>query len=374
MVSRAGALRERVGAEASPGAAGMSAQGLAEALDLVRARGARAQLVVIRRGRVVVDRAFGCPSDGLFWAFSAGKPLLALLIHRLAELRYLSLGDPVARFWPQFAAHGKGRVTIRHVLEHRSGLANGGTPLGDALAMGDWQRSVRRIASARLRHPPGGVVAYQFLAFGFILGEVARRATRRPLRSLLAELVFAPMGLRDTYLGLPPDLWERRVPARAAGPAEAPVARVVNSRRIREALIPAAGISTSARQLARLYATLEAQVRLGRDGPVLRAETLRAALRPTSEHTIDRATHYPIRWSQGFQLGGPRWVPGTVSPLGAHSSPRSFGHNGSNCCIGWADPTRGLAMAYLTERLGAPLRGLRHFASVSDALLAACAR
>lgn len=365
-------MREQIGPEESADAAGMSARGLADALGLVRERRQRAQLVVVRRGRTVVDRAFDCPRDGLFWTFSAGKPLLALLIHRMAELRYLSLDDPVARFWPEFAAHSKGGVTIRNVLEHRSGLATGGTPLGDALEMGDWQRSTRRLARARLRHRPGRVVAYQFLAFGFILGEVARRAARRPLRTLLADCVLEPLGLDDTYLGLPPDLWSRRVPVRAATPLQAAAARVVNGRRIREALIPAAGFSTTAGQMARLYAELEASARQGTDGPVLRANTLRAALRPTSERTIDRAALYPIRWSEGFQLGGPRWVPGTVSPLGAHSSARAFGHNGSNCCIGWADPTRGLAVAYLTDRLGGPTRGLRHFAAVSDALLAAC--
>jgi CubicO group peptidase (beta-lactamase class C family) len=58
--------------------------------------------------------------------------------------------------------------------------------------------------------------------------------------------------------------------------------------------------------------------------------------------------------------------------MGAASSLEAFGHNGSNCCLAWADPTRGVVFAYLTNRLSASLDGSPHQSEVSDAVLAAC--
>lgn len=62
--------------------AGVNPEGIARALDLVRARGVAAQFCLLRDGRMVVDRSVGCRPDALFWTFSASKPYIALLIHR----------------------------------------------------------------------------------------------------------------------------------------------------------------------------------------------------------------------------------------------------------------------------------------------------
>ena len=72
-------------------------------------------------------------------------------------------------------------------------------------------------------------------------------------------------------------------------------------------------------------------------------------------------------------MGGPRYDPRFISPMGAMSSPLTFGHNGSECCVGWADPTRRLAFAYLTNRLTSANEAVEHIAAVADDILAACA-
>jgi CubicO group peptidase (beta-lactamase class C family) len=73
----------------------------------------------------VVDEAFGCDQRALFWIFSASEPFIALLVHLLAGRGELPLDDRVAAYWPGFARGGKEAVTIRQVLQHRSGLAGG---------------------------------------------------------------------------------------------------------------------------------------------------------------------------------------------------------------------------------------------------------
>lgn len=359
---------EVVGSEVA--VSGVAPDGLEAAVRLVRARGARAQLVVLRDGVTLLDRAFGCAPDALFYPFSASKAYTSVLVHRCIERGLIDPDEPVAAAWPAFAGGGKGGVTVRHVLRHRSGFATAGAPVGEILALTRWDAMTRRLERTRLRWPPGQVPAYQYLAYGFVLGEVLRRVTGRELPGLLHDEVLVPLGVHDTFLGLPDEAWPRQVPVRPGVPGFAGVAAVVNRRTTRTAVVPSAGVSTTARDLAAFYQALVA----GRTpaGPALLAPaTLAQATRPTSDGEVDRFTRLPVRWGEGFQLGGPRTAPGPVSPMGTGSSPRTFGHNGSDCCIGWADPDRGLVVAYLTDRLGPRREAMAHLTAVADALLQA---
>jgi CubicO group peptidase (beta-lactamase class C family) len=330
---------------------------------------------VISRGRVVLDEAIGCEPGSLFFLFSASKPMVALLVHQLAERGLLALDDPVARYWPEFARRGKQAITIRQVLQHRSGLPVARSMPRDALAMTDWTASVRALERAAPAYPPGQVPAYHVLSYGFLLGELVRRVTGTPVREVLAAELLGPLGLRDTYLGLPAAAWERHVPVAGHGPAGLVTGLMINRRAVRQAVIPAASVSATASDLARLYQALLAGGTL--DGvQVLRPETILAARAPSSDGETDRYLKLPVRWSAGFQLGGERGGAarrgGRHSPLGQCSNPLAFGHNGSYVCLGWADPERELAVGYVTGRLIARAAGARHMAAVSDAILAAC--
>jgi CubicO group peptidase (beta-lactamase class C family) len=340
-------------------------------ITLIRERGGPAQLRVYARGRVVLEESQECQPDSLFLLFSAGKPLVALGVHQLAERGLLALDDPVAAHWPEFGQHGKQGITIRHVLQHRGGLPVArGMPL-DAVLMTDWAASTRAIEQAVPAYPPGEVPAYHILTFGFILGEVVQRVTGRPVRDFLGDELLTPLGLdRDLCLGLPPDWWDRHVPVSGRGPAELVTQLVINRRATRQAVIPAASVSATAAGLAGLY---QALLESGRG--VLRPETIAAATRPSSDGILDRYLRLPIRWSEGFQLGGERpggaRVGGGYAPMGSLASRRAFGHNGSYVCLGWADPERQIAMGYVTSRLVSRAAGARHMSAVSDAVLTA---
>jgi CubicO group peptidase (beta-lactamase class C family) len=349
------------------------ADGLAAAAGLAAARGGPAQLCVIFGGEVVADVAVGCRPDALFFLFSASKPMTALLVHQLSERGVLSLDDPVARYWPEFGQGGKQAITIRQVLQHRAGLPVARGMARDALAMTDWDASVRALERAEPSWPPGEVPAYHVISYGFLLGELVQRVTGTPVAPLLQSQILGPLGLRDTYLGLPPSQWHRRVRVHGRGPAERVTALMINRRAVREAVIPAASVSATARDLARLYLALLRGGELG-GHRILQPATIRRATRPSSDGETDRYLKLPVRWSEGFQLGGERGGParrgGRHSPMGQRSSPAAFGHNGSYVCLGWADPERDLAVAYLTSRLASRADGARHMAAVSDAILA----
>jgi CubicO group peptidase (beta-lactamase class C family) len=345
-----------------------------KATALITARGCPAQLCVLSRGRVVLDRAFNCAPDSLFFLFSASKPFVALLVHQLAERGVLGLDDPVADYWPEFAQRGKAAITIRQVLRHRSGLPVATTMAGDAIAMTNWARSVRNLERARPAYPPGLVPAYHVISYGFLLGELVQRMTGEPVRDVLAAQILEPLGLRDTHLGLPAAQWPRHVPVSGRRPAEVATTLVVNTSTVRRAVIPAASVSATARDLAQLYqALLDGGHRNG--VRVLQPETILRARTPTSDGEVDQYLKLPVRWSEGFQLGGERPGPpragGGYSPMGKRASRTTFGHNGSYVCIGWADPERELAVAYLAGRLVSRAVGARHMSEVSDAIIEA---
>ena len=360
-------------ADPSPGSS--KAPDLDDALRLIRSRRCAAQLCVRKDGEVVLDRVFSCQPDSLFFLFSASKPFVALLVHMLAERGDLSLDDPVARYWPEFALHGKDGVTIRQVLQHRSGLPVARSFALDALEMTDWVASVRRLERARLRYQPGQVPAYHVLSYGFILGELIQRVAGTSVREFLRAELLSPLGLRDTHLGLPEEHWHRRVPVEGRGLAEAATQLMVNRRTTRQAVIPAASVSATARDLARFYQML---LNFGQlDGVrVLQPEIILSAVGPSSDGEMDRYLKLPVRWSEGFQLGGERnasvRVGGGPGPFGKLASRTTFGHNGSYVCMGWADPERNIAVGYVTARVISRAAGAHHMAAVSDAILAAC--
>ncbi|WP_405055767.1 beta-lactamase family protein [Kribbella sp. NBC_01505] len=315
------------GGECEPREVGLDAARLRTAIEQVQTRRGVAQLCVIRDGRVVVDQSFGCEPDALFWLFAASEPYVAILVHQLVESGVLHLDDEVAAYWPAFVGEGKDGITVRDVLRYRSGAATGGSQRSDVRAMTDWAKSLRRIEEAPLRYPISS------LAFGFILAELVQRITRHPIQVVLQEAVLRPLAVTDTHLGLPPQLWGKHVPVNGN--------RFVNRRSTREAVVPGEGVSATARDLAALYQML-LNNGIGTAGRVLRPESVAAVVAPTSDPAF-----------------------------GQLSSPRTFGHNGSNCCVGWADPDRQLAYAYLTDQVGRGPAEQAHHAAVADRILAA---
>jgi CubicO group peptidase (beta-lactamase class C family) len=348
----------------------MRESGLERAAGLMRASNMTAQLCVLRHGQVVLDRQNHCTPGALFLLLSASKPFIALQVHLLAERGALSLDDPVAAYWPRYARNGKSQITIRHVLTHRAGVPfASGSELGDALTMTRPGRAVRQAQRARPRWPAGQEVAYHPMTYGFILGEVVRRVTGRDAAAQVAADILSPLGLSDTHLGLPDSAWDRRVPMTAGTPRDRAQAWFFNRRRVRQAVIPATGVSTTAHDLARFYQMLLDGGQL--DGVrVLAPGTVAEATRPSSDGQDDRVQRRPAAWAHGFALGRP----GQQTPMGRLASPLTFGHAGAgSMCSAWADPACGVVLVHLTSRLVTSSDvGARHQCEVSDAIRAAC--
>ena len=176
------------------------------------------QVAVLHEGEVVADAVAGLAdphtaapvtADTLFFAASTGKGVAASVAHTLVDRGALSYDQRVADIWPEFSAHGKDRVTLRDVLLHTAGVP-GLWPQITPDELCDWDRVCAFIADQPPWWPPGTATGYHALTFGFVLGELVRRATGRTLAEMLREEIAAPLVVAgELHFGVPDELLAR---------------------------------------------------------------------------------------------------------------------------------------------------------------------
>lgn len=178
-----------------------------ESIDELVATGVEVglQVAVLRDGDLVVDAVAGVsdPShrdrvapETLFFAASTAKGVAATVAHVLVERGDLHYDVRTVDVWPAFGARGKERVTLRQVLLHMAGVP--APPYDTTIEeLCDWDHMCEVFADAEPWWEPGTRFRYHAQTFGFLLGEIVRRATGRTLASCLRELVTAPLGVED---------------------------------------------------------------------------------------------------------------------------------------------------------------------------------
>jgi CubicO group peptidase (beta-lactamase class C family) len=317
-----------------------------------------AALAVTYDGRPVLDLVGGWRDDGhqLPWTadtlvntFSVGKPVAALCVLLLVDRGQLGLDDPVTRHWPEFSAGG---VTVRHVLAHTAGLPYFPVPRPPA-ALADWKQLTADLAATTPQWAPGTVAAEHALTYGHLLGELVRRVDGRTLGGFLAAEVARPWRL-DFALGLnaadqqrcadlrygDPD-WPQTMLGQSGSlralalgnPAGCLDLEVLNSWLWRGSEIPAVNLHANAPAVSRLYAGLLAGGTL--DGVrLLGADTVAEAI-GVQYAGPDLLLERPVRWTLGMQL----------------DDDGTWGMGGIGGSVGYADPSRGYAFAYVTRHL-----------------------
>jgi CubicO group peptidase (beta-lactamase class C family) len=158
--------------------------------------------------------------DTITNVWSTTKTMVALSALILADRGDLDLDAPVARYWPEFAAAGKERVLVRHLLSHTAGLPEFDPPVAVA-DLYDWRGATTRLARQAPRWEPGTLAGYHSVTQGFLVGEVVRRVTGQSLATFFAEHIAKPLGA-DFHLTMPAGagLDERFAPVLA--PPDAP--------------------------------------------------------------------------------------------------------------------------------------------------------
>lgn len=329
-----------------------------------------AQLAAYVGGRQVVDLWAGEDVTGssLTSLYSITKGAAHLVVALLVQEGVLDLDREVAAYWPEFAAEGKERLTLRELLQHRSGVVgvDGGFTTEE---LADDRLSAARLAGQKPLWEPGAAYGYHAFVIGALTGEVVRRVTGRSVQELYGERIRAPYGI-DLHLGLPEELEERWLEVlpmeptpeqlaalreRAAAPdsirgmavnANAPAPTDVvafgNTRAVR-ALGPASsGGVGNARGVARMYAAAVGTV----DGraPLLTRETIAEFGRLRTPGT-DLVTGQSDHFGLGFE-----YLAGRYPFLGRDV----IGHSGAAGSLGFADAASGVAYAYTRRRFAFP--------------------
>jgi CubicO group peptidase (beta-lactamase class C family) len=341
-----------------------------EAVDQLVDSGAErgVQVAVFQHGEQLVDtvagtadRATGRPvkSDTPFYNFSICKAAASTVVHILAERALFGYDTPVVDLWPEFGARGKQKVTVRHVLSHTAGVP--GIPLDTTLEdLCDWDKMCAAIAGSELWWEPGTKVGYHAYTFGYIVGEIVRRATGKPISQVLLEEVSGPLGVGDQlYFGMPHSQQRRlarledapidpqAMAAMAAMPQDLPMfkagpmstmpnAALGNRADILAADIPAGG-KTSARAIARMYAALLGEV----DGVRLISPERLREVTTVASSGMDEVFGMPTKWALGYSIGRP----------GAMDSSSVFGIGGVGGSFACGDSATGIAFALTKNRL-----------------------
>lgn len=303
-------------------------------------------------------------SDTILNLFSCTKTFTAVTALQLVAEGKLELDAPVARYWPEFAAAGKDKITLRHLLSHQAGLPALRQML-PAEALYDWQAMTTALAAEQPWWVLGEGHGYAPITYGWLVGEVLRRVEGRgPGESIVARTA-TPLGL-DFHVGLADEEFDRvaTISRGKGNVGDAAAQRLLKNMMSEPAAMstraftnppsimtstnkpewrrmqqPAANGHGNARSLAGFYSGLL-------DGRLLESELLDEL---TREHAVgdDKTLLTRTRFGLGCMLDQPEVANATYG-----MGPRAFGHPGAGGSIGFADPERDVAFGFVTNNLG----------------------
>ena len=331
-----------------------------------------AALAVYRGDECIVDLwgGFRSPARTQCWSrdtlvnlYSTTKGAVALCVAVLVDRGVLRYEDRVADVWPEFAANGKHAATIGDVLSHEVGLPAFDAPV--ALEnLYDWNACCRALAAQAPRWRPGEKTGYHAVTYGYLAGEIVRRAAGVSVGRFLASEIAGPLQA-DFVIGLPPEGAARTAtiiaPANVIDPTLIPLpdeTRGVltnpalqpawaNLPAWRAAELPAVNGHASAQGVARLYAPLASRGVFAHHR-ALGLDALKAMISPRPLRT-DLTLGMSLQWARGVALTGDT---GFFGP-----NPRTFGHSGWGGSFGCADPDAHLAIGYVCNQMGPDLAG-----------------
>ncbi len=294
----------------------------------------------VRRKDEVFSQAFGgaATADASFLLGSISKPITVAAVMSLFDAGEFKLDDRVVKHLPEFQGDGREAITMRQLLTHNSGLPD---QLPENAKLRAAHAPLSKFISAAIRTPllfmPGSKYSYSSMAI-LVASEVAQRITKKPIATLVDEVVCQPLQLKHTALGIgrldESSLMrcqvEHAAPESGAGD---PTTKTWdwNSDFWRHLGAPWGGAFASSADVAKfLNAFLHPQ------GNMLQAETARMMVQ----------NHNPPKMKArglGFDLG---------SGLNGPARDNVFGHTGSTGTICWADPTSDTVCVVLTTLPG----------------------
>ncbi|MGH7779811.1 MAG: serine hydrolase domain-containing protein [Candidatus Binataceae bacterium] len=313
-----------------------------------------AQLYVSRDGTAVADLAFGEAREGvamqpdtlMLW-MSSVKPVTAVAIAQQWERGKLDLDDPVARHIPEFASNGKDAVTIRHVLTHTGGFPGAVLPWSS----GPWDSIIAELCAAPLARgwTPGERMGYHVASGWYALAEIVRRTDGREYSRYVREEIFEPLGMRDTWLGMPQDRHSeyaanRRIaPMHFANGISKPTPHSFllwgDSAKALSVCRPGGSARGPIRELGKFYEAM-----LAGGGGIIRPQTVAAISARHVAGMRDTTFGYPLDRGLGVVIDSKQYC-NAATWFGTRCSRRAWGHGGYMSSVGFVDPEHKVVVA-----------------------------
>ncbi len=313
---------------------------------------------VVHRGALVAELWGGSADvagtrdwqqDTLVNVWSCTKGIAAVAMAMLVDRGLVDYDQPMARYWPEFAANGKGDITVGEALSHQGGLDGLSVPM-DLAGLYAGAPYAEALAAMAPLWPPRSRSVYHAISLGVLVAEPLRRVSGQGFGAFLRDQIAGPLRA-DMFVGLP-EVEEARVAEVIEGHGVTDGIAVVlagqypsawqnpsiqptepNTRSWRAAEIPGANGQATAKAMALIYGDLvSGSSKLLSPGALVEATKLRRI-------GMDAATETPVAYGAGFGL----------MQQGARDG--SFGHSGWGGCFGFADPAAGFGMGYTTNHM-----------------------
>jgi len=343
-----------------------------------------ASVCVTLEGETVVDLWGGMADintgepwkeDTVSVVFSSTKGATALCAHILVSRGLLDIDAPVVKYWPEFGQAGKENITVKMLLNHQAGLPHVRRPLPQG-AFYDWDIMVHALEEQEPFWEPGTRHGYQFVVFGWLVGELVRRVSGKSLGRFFQDEVAKPLGL-DFWIGLPEEIEPRVSNVIMFDPQEmmdTPFGQAmvdpnsipglcmtndggvwlagIDARAFHAAEIGGAGGITNARGLAGMYAPLACEGSL-KGVDLVDRDTLARISAVSSATNQDMTLLMPARLSLGYwkSVDNRRQPPGMQDSV--ILSEDAFCHPGMGGSIGFADPRERISFGYVMNKMGA---------------------
>lgn len=351
-----------------------------------------AAFLVGRGGEIVMHGAAGytdrekkraADREDVFFVMSITKQLTTTTVLMRLDRGDLDLMTRVADVIPEFAIKGKQNVTVRHLLTHTSGISQEMPPTLPLDQIGNLQAYVAAACEQRLMTLPGKGVSYNPFTAHAVLAEMVRRLDggERPFRRIVKEDILDPLRMKDTSMGLRPDLVERRVPVvfrdRTPGLFDPALLEATNVLFDEKTEVPAGGVFSTVADIYRFSEMLRREgeldgVRLLSPAIVRLAVTNHTGTHPNDLFDYAREMYgwpeWPAYLGLSFFLRGVGTFP---TPLGMTSSPRTFAGLGAGSTMFWVDPDRDLTFVCFTAGLLEEGASMLRFQRLSDLVVSA---
>lgn len=313
------------------------------------------ELLVIQGRKPVFQKAFGwkdrergvvMPVDAIYCVRSMTKPLIGSAIQMLLDEGKLTLDAPIHEMLPAFDTADKKSITVRHLLEHSSGLPF--IPVKKPVTeYANVREVVADIATMKLSFEPGADFLYSDSG-SITLGAIISVISGMSAEAFIQKRILDPLGMKDSHpLIGNNEAVLKRIPSAYSGgmgawfkhwqPSDAPIFPI---------FLGSASLYSTTTDYAKFLSLWMDEGRLGEER-LLSVKGVRDGL--TSKRLVKG---YPVNFDGLKAYYGHQWLVYTEKLGKIPSGQEIFGHDGADGTFAWAWPEKDLMVLFFTQSRG----------------------